>query len=158
VSTTWTFPAFVDQLAAAIVALPVITAMNPTPEVRVNVPSESEDISDLILFGYEVGDIKEKVSLGTTTEDEEVSVQCLARAVRYGSGEVVAKEARDRVVAYVAIVDEYLRENEVMVGVQTMRQLVTDREYAALPGMVGDDKPARFAVIIFDIDYRARTV
>lgn len=156
-STTWTFPSFVDQLATAIDALPVIDAMNPRPTIRVSLPSAAEDISDMIVFGYEALDTKEKISLGQTTQDEEVSLTCLARAIRYGSGDVVGKEARDRVVSYVAIVDDYLREIKVPVGTQMLRQMITEREFALLPGMVGEDQPAMFAAIVFDIDYRART-
>lgn len=155
--TTWTFPSFVDQLATAIAALPVITAMDPTPVVRATLPSAAEDISDMIVFGYEAADLKEKVQLGTTTQDEEVGLTCLARSIRYGSGDTVGKTARDRVVAYVAIVDEYLRENELSVGIQVLRQIVATREFALLPGMVGEDQPAMFAAVIFDIEYRART-
>lgn len=156
-STTWTFPSFVDQLAAAIDLLPVIDAMDPRPAIRVALPSAAEDISDMIVFGYEASDEKEKVVLGSTTQDEEVTITCLARAIRYGSGDVVGKAARDRVVAYVAIVDDYLRETGVEVGVQMLRQMITTREFALLPGMVGEDQPAMFAAIVFDIDYRART-
>lgn len=156
-STTWTFPSFVDQLVTAIDALPVIDAMSPRPTIRATLPSAAEDISDLIVFGYEALDIKEKISIGQTTQDEEVSITCLARAIRYGSGDTVGKEARDRVVSYVAIVDDYLRETKVPVGTQMLRQMITEREFALLPGMVGADQPAMFAAIVFDIDYRART-
>ena len=157
-STTWTFPSFVDQLAVAVAALPAITTLDPTPAVRVALPSAAEDISDMIVFGYEATDEKEKVSLGQTTQDEEVSLTCLARAIRYGSGDTVGKTARDRVVTYVAIVDDYLRENKVLTsGVQMFRQMITTREFALLPGFVGEDQPAMFAAIVFDIDYRART-
>ena len=154
---TWTFPAFVDQLATAVAALPAITALDPEPEVRVTLPSAAEDISDMIVFGYEATDLQEKVLIGSTTQDEEVSLTCLARSIRYGSGDEVGRAARDRVVAYVAIVDEYLRENDVLVSAQNLRQIVASREFALLPGMVGEDQPAMFAAIIFDIEYRART-
>ena len=157
-STTWTFPAYVDALATAVAALPVILAMNPVPSVRVTLPSAAEDISDMIVFGYEAVDLKEKTVMGTTTQEEEVSLTCLARSIRYGSGDVVGKQARDRVVAYVAIVDDYLRETGITVGTQTLREIVATREFALLPGMVGEDQPAMFAAVVFDIEYRARTV
>lgn len=156
-STTWTFPSFVDQLVTAIDALPVIDAMDPRPTIRATLPSPAEDISDVIVFGYEAVFEKEKVSLGQTTQDEEVSLTCLARAIRYGSGDTVGKAARDRVVAYMEIVDAYLRDNTVNVGTQTLRHDVDRGEHALLSGMVGEDQPAMFAAIVFDIDYRART-
>lgn len=155
-STTWTYAAYVDALAAAIDALPVIDAMDPRPEIRVALPSAAESISDMIVFGIQATDLKEKVLMGQTTQDEEVGLTCLARAIRYGSGDVIAKQARDRVVAYVAIVDDFLRQTGITVGTQTLREIVTNRDFTGLPGGT-EGNPAQFASIIFDIEYRART-
>lgn len=158
-SATWTFAEFVDTLKAQLEVLPAILAFDPVPAIRLVQPAEGESLSDVIGFGVEVSDDdKIQALVGSHSHDEEVRVQCIAEAIRYGSGDVEAKIARDRVLAYLDIIDEHLRETRIDVGLQTLRTArVESREFKAYAAIVGEDHPARFARIIFDITYKART-
>lgn len=156
-STTWTFAQLVDALKVQIEALPVILAMDPVPVVRVSMPHAAEDISDVIVFGIDADGTKEQIALGSHSHDEEVTVGCLAGAVRYGSGDAEAKTARDRALAFVAIVDEEIRTNAPTVGTQTLWARVTDYSFDSFPTDIGESNPARVARVAFNIAYKART-
>lgn len=156
-STTWTFAQLVDALKLQIEAVPAIIAFDPKPVVRVSMPHAAEDISDVIVFGVDAEGTKEQMALGSHSHDEEVSVGCAAGAIRYGSGDVEAKAARDRVLAFVAIVDEEIRTNAPQVGTQTLWARVTDYVFESWSAEVGENNPVRIARLTFNIAYKART-
>lgn len=154
----WTVPAYCDALKAALVALPAITALDPLPEVRVSMPSVEEGIADYIVLGFEASDQeKQIIGIGQHGHDEDVLLGCIVGVVREGHGEAEAITARDRAVAIVGIIDEFLRETGVEVGTQTLRQILTNRDLETFPTLVGESTAARVARVRFDIDYRART-
>lgn len=156
-STTWTFAQFVDALKIQIEAVPAIIAFDPAVAVRVSEPHPGEDVSDVIVLGTDVSRFQEQTALGQYTYDEENTVACIAGTVRYGSGDVVAKDARDRVLDLVAIVDEEIRTNAPQVGTQTIWARVTDDEFSSYPADIGEGNPARVARVSFNIIYKART-
>jgi hypothetical protein len=156
-STTWTVAEFVDELKLQLDALPAITALDPPVEIRVSIPHAAEDISDIIALGIDATDIKEQVSLGAHTHDEQPIVGCMAAVIRYGSGDADAKIARDRAMLLASIVDEEIRENAPEVGTQTIWARVSARELETFPSIVDEDVPVRVARVRFDIEYRART-
>lgn len=154
-STTWTFAQLVDTLKTQLE--PLVASFDPGVEVRVSMPSADESISDVIVLGIDADDMdKGQVSLGSHTHDEEVTIVCLVGAIRYGSGDVEAKAARDRCLELLAVIDEEIRTNTPEVGVQTFRCHVTNRTFESFPSMAGASA-VRVARITFDLEYRART-
>lgn len=156
-STTWTVAEFVDELKVQLEGLAAIAALDPAPEIRVSIPHRDEDISDIIALGVDAIDQKEQALLGAHTHDEIVTIGCMAAAIRYGSGDADAKQARDRALLLAGIVDEEIRENAPDVGTQTVWARVSARELETFPSIVGEDVPVRVARVPFDITYRART-
>ena len=158
-STLWTIAEFCDELVTALEGLSTITALTPLPEVRTSIPSLEEGIADYIVIGFEASDQeKGQVALGFHGHDEEVLLGCLVGVIRSGGGETEAKQARDRALLIVSIIDEYLRETGVNVGTQTLRQVLANRDLETFPTTIGDNESTvRVARVRFDIDYRART-
>lgn len=158
-STLWTVPEVCDEIKAALIVLPDITNLDPTPEIRVSMPSLSEGLADYVVLGYEAEDQEKTINaMGAHGHDEEVLLGCIVGVVREGHGEAEAIVARDRAVLIVSIIDEFLRETGVQVGTQTKRMTLTGRRLETFPSVVGDsDTAVRVARILFDIDYLART-
>jgi len=158
-SATWTFPAFVDLLKTQLEALPAILAFDPVPAVRLFQPALGESLSDMIGLGGEVADDEKiQTALGSHSHDEEVRVSCIAESVRYGSGDVEAVTARNVVNAYLDIIDEHIRTTDFVIGAATLRApRVEERHYTSYGTTVGENQPARYARILFDITYKART-
>lgn len=157
--STWTFAAFCDALKVLLDADTTLLALSPVPEVRVSVPHAQEDISDVIVLGIDAGDDEKGQTLmagNTSVHDETVTVGCQAAVIRYGSGDVESKAARDRVLELMNITDRVVRDNPLEVGVQTFRKTLTNRQYDSFPADV-DGAPVRVARCSFDIVYRART-
>ena len=158
-STNWTVPEVCDELKAALIALPAITALDPLPEVRVSMPSVEEGLADYVVLGFEASDQEvTMVGLGQHGHDENVLLGCIVGVVRSGHGETEAVTARDRAVLITGIIDEFLRETGVEVGTQTLRMTLANRDLETFPTTIGDgDTAARVARVRFDIDYTART-
>ena len=157
-STTWTFAQLVDLLKTQLDANAAILALTPVPEIRVSVPHADESISDVVVFGIDVTDIKEQRLMGGHLHDEDNTVGCMAAVIRYGSGDTDAKEARDRVLLLLDIVDEHLRETDIVLGQQALRgPTLTNRVFESFPSLVGQDQPVRVARVTFDLEYTART-
>jgi hypothetical protein len=158
-SATWTFAQLVDLLKTQLEADAGILAFGPVPDIRVSVPHAAEDISDIIALGIDAGDDdKIQTALGSHSHDEEVTVGCLAAVIRYGSGDAEAQTARDRVLAFLDVVDEHLRITPIILGAATLRApRVENRTFESFPSQVGEAAPVRVARITFDITYKART-
>lgn len=158
-SATWTFAQLVDLLKTQLEVNVDILAFDPVPNIRVSIPHAAEDISDIISLGIDAGDDdKIQTAMGSHSHDEDVTVGCLAAVIRYGSGDVEAATARDRVLAFLDVVDEHLRETPIVLGAATLRApRVENRQFESFPSEVGESAPVRVARISFDITYKART-
>lgn len=161
-SATWTFAQLVDLLKVQLEANLTILAFTPVPEIRVSVPHAAEDISDIISLGIDAADEdKVQTGLGSHSHNEDVTIGCLAAVIRYGSGDDEAKVARDRVLAFVDVLDTHLRETPIApgaVGDAILRNpRVENRVFESFPSEVGESAPVRVARIAFDITYSART-
>jgi len=157
-SVEWTAYPFKRALRSAVAARAGITGLtNPTVQTFTYLPGPWEPLVDAIVFGFNIEDTKELITVGGQTHDEFVDIRSQVRTVRPGGGQTQAEAAEDRARAILAEIDDELRTNNITVaGAQIINPHIAQRESGLFSIRMGE-VAAKTCVVEFVVRYRAKT-